>query len=89
MNRKTMDRRQLLQGLMKGALLGGAAAPLGLLGIELHTRRRNRLNGVVRGAGTQGFSVEVTQSFGNCPQYIQGRDKIGRASCRERVSSPV
>lgn len=48
-------------------------AALGLLGIELHSRRRNRMNGVV-GAGAQSLRVEVEQSFGNCPRYIQQRD---------------
>lgn len=47
---------------------------IGMLGIELHTRRRNRMNGVVRRDGGDGFSVDVAQSFGNCPQYIQLRD---------------
>lgn len=47
---------------------------VGLLGIEFHTRRRNRMNGVVRHKGPQGFQVEVEHSFGNCPQYIQLRD---------------
>ncbi len=48
-------------------------APLGLLGIELDTRRRNRMNGVVAAQDGHGFAVEVRQSFGNCPQYIQAR----------------
>jgi uncharacterized protein len=47
---------------------------VGLLGIELHTRRRNRLNGLVRRTGAQALDVLVQQSFGNCPQYIQLRD---------------
>ncbi|WP_223455194.1 MULTISPECIES: pyridoxamine 5'-phosphate oxidase family protein [unclassified Pseudomonas] len=46
---------------------------IGLLGIELHTRRRNRINGHVRAMTTDGFGVTVDQSFGNCPQYIQLR----------------
>ncbi len=46
---------------------------IGLLGIELHTRRRNRLNGVVLATDADGFKVQVEQSFGNCPQYIQAR----------------
>jgi uncharacterized protein len=46
---------------------------IGLLGIELHTRRRNRLNGTVIGTHVNGFEVQVGQSFGNCPQYIQAR----------------
>ncbi len=48
-------------------------ARLGLLGIEPHTRRRNRMNGVVEERSASGFSVRVQQSFGNCPQYIQAR----------------
>jgi len=56
---------------LAGALQPGAA--LGLLGIELHTRRRNRLNGTIASRGARGLAVSVTQSFGNCPQYIQRR----------------
>ena len=48
-------------------------APIGLLGIEPHTRRRNRLNGRVANVHGGGFDVEVGQSFGNCPKYIQAR----------------
>ncbi len=51
----------------------GVGAPVGLLGIQLETRRRNRMNGTVSQAGADGFTVAVDQSFGNCPQYIQAR----------------
>lgn len=54
------------QGMTDGAAVG-------LLGIELHTRRRNRLNGVL-GTTAAGFQLTVGQSFGNCPRYIQLRD---------------
>ena len=47
---------------------------IGLLGIALHSRRRNRLNGVVSTVHADGFDVRVVQSFGNCPQYIQARE---------------
>ena len=47
--------------------------PVGLLGVELHTRRRNRVNGTAR-RRPGGFDVTVGQSYGNCPQYIQLRD---------------
>ena len=50
-----------------------AGAPVGLLGIELETRRRNRMNGVIVAADELGFTVRVHQSFGNCAQYIQAR----------------
>ena len=45
---------------------------VGMLGIELATRRRNRMNGRLRRSGA-GFTIEVRQSFGNCPQYIHER----------------
>lgn len=48
--------------------------PIGLLGIQPHTRRRNRMNGTVTAADGQGFTVRVGQSFGNCPKYIQQRE---------------
>lgn len=48
-------------------------AAIGLLGIELHTRRRNRINGRIGAMTAGGFEVSVQQSFGNCPQYIQLR----------------
>lgn len=48
-------------------------APLGVLGIELPTRRRNRANGVVSAVSDGGFRLQVRQSFGNCPQHIHRR----------------
>ena len=47
--------------------------PIGLLGMEMHTRRRNRMNGIVS-RSPEGVCVDVDQSFGNCPRYIQLRD---------------
>jgi predicted pyridoxine 5'-phosphate oxidase superfamily flavin-nucleotide-binding protein len=52
------------------------AAAIGLLGIEPHTRRRNRMNGRVASVDGAGFSVDVQQSFGNCPKYIQAREPV-------------
>lgn len=46
---------------------------VGLLGIELQTRRRNRVNGRISRRRSSGFLLEVDQSFGNCPQYITER----------------
>lgn len=56
---------------LHGSFIPGAS--VGMLGIELSTRRRNRLNGVVTGAGKT-LAIDVRQSFGNCPQYIQERE---------------
>ncbi len=48
--------------------------PVGMLGIELHTRRRNRMNGRIVARAAGGFGMAVAHSYGNCPQYIQLRD---------------
>ena len=49
-------------------------SPLGLLGIELDTRRRNRMNGTVHTVTEELIAIRVDQSFGNCPQYITPRE---------------
>jgi len=51
-------------------------APVGVLGIDLRTRRRNRANGVLAARDAHGLEISVHQSFGNCPQYIHGRDVL-------------
>ncbi|WP_242167240.1 MULTISPECIES: pyridoxamine 5'-phosphate oxidase family protein [unclassified Pseudomonas] len=55
-------------------------ASVGLLGIDLNTRRRNRMNGRIGSLDHEGFSVDVVHTFGNCPKYIQLRpvDAIAR-----------
>ncbi|MFN7026138.1 MAG: pyridoxamine 5'-phosphate oxidase family protein, partial [Pseudorhizobium sp.] len=67
--------------------------PIGLVGVDLITRRRNRLNGTIHRQDSQRFEVAVGQSFGNCPRYIQNRhfefvrDPAVRASARAIISS--
>jgi predicted pyridoxine 5'-phosphate oxidase superfamily flavin-nucleotide-binding protein len=51
-----------------------AGAPVGLLGIVLATRRRNRANGVVGSVNAGGLTLSIHQSFGNCPKYIHPRE---------------
>lgn len=48
-------------------------APLGVLVIELATRRRMRVNGRVARAAAP-IRVSVDEVFANCPKYIQRRD---------------
>ncbi|AXK61848.1 pyridoxamine 5'-phosphate oxidase family protein [Burkholderia sp. IDO3] len=74
----TPDARTLRIGgdALPGDPLSGAWQPgasLGGLGIEFDTRRRNRVNGVVRAVNDGALTVAVEQSFGNCAKYIQGR----------------
>jgi len=47
---------------------------LGLLGIELTTRRRNRLAAHIHSVEKAQIELTVDQAFGNCPQYIQARE---------------
>ncbi|NVK17254.1 MAG: pyridoxamine 5'-phosphate oxidase family protein [Methylocystaceae bacterium] len=49
---------------------------IGMIGIEPHTRRRNRLNGRINRVTDERLVLDIDQSFGNCPKYIQRR-KIG------------
>ena len=46
---------------------------VGVLGIEYHTRRRNRLTASVAAVTDEGLSLRILQTFGNCPQFIQSR----------------
>jgi hypothetical protein len=52
-------------------------AEIGLLGLDMTTRRRNRANGHIVSSG-DGLDVRITQSFGNCAQYIQTRAPVPR-----------
>ncbi|WP_285429041.1 pyridoxamine 5'-phosphate oxidase family protein [Pseudomonas sp. lyk4-R2A-8] len=61
-----------LAGLHQGASVG-------VLGIDLNTRRRNRMNGRLGALDPDGFSVDVVHTFGNCPKYIQLRPVEGVA----------
>ena len=49
---------------------------LGLLGIELSTRRRNRVAAQITGVSNDDIELQVDQAFGNCPQYIQHRELL-------------
>jgi predicted pyridoxine 5'-phosphate oxidase superfamily flavin-nucleotide-binding protein len=70
---------------LAGALSAGQ--PVGLLGIEPHTRRRNRVNGILTEVQPERMCIEVSQSFGNCPKYIQAR-KASFIAGRERATAP-
>jgi hypothetical protein len=66
----------------EGALFGG-------LGIELPTRRRNRVNGVVKAVDAHALTIGVSQSFGNCAKYIQSRTPAAIAPREDNTSPPA
>ncbi|PCJ72088.1 MAG: flavin-nucleotide-binding protein [Rhodobiaceae bacterium] len=56
-----------------------SGTPVGVLGIDPATRRRNRMTGEIgkverQGSEIESFEIDVTQAFGNCPKFIQTRD---------------
>jgi predicted pyridoxine 5'-phosphate oxidase superfamily flavin-nucleotide-binding protein len=72
--RLTIDALPAPGDPLAGALQSGD--PVGLLGIELPTRRRNRANGRVMASREHGMTLQIAQSFGNCPKYIQRRELL-------------
>jgi uncharacterized protein len=65
-NAKPVVGDPLLKSLNEGLRVG-------LLGIELETRRRNRISAHIEKVSETGLSLGIDQAFGNCPQYIQPR----------------
>jgi len=72
-SRKLQIRSKVITGDPLKCAYHRENAAIGLLGIELHTRRRNRVNGFINPLNDGGIEFKVGQSFGNCPQYIQHR----------------
>ncbi|MDP7549552.1 MAG: pyridoxamine 5'-phosphate oxidase family protein, partial [Alphaproteobacteria bacterium] len=66
-----LKTRPVTGDALEGALSSGGH--LGLLGIELASRRRNRVNGRAHEEGNGDLVFSVDQAFGNCPQYIRER----------------
>ena len=53
-----------------GLVAGGA---VGLIAMDLASRRRMRLNGTLASIDEVGYRVRVEQVYANCPKYIQAR----------------
>lgn len=49
---------------------------VGMLAIDLGSRRRLRVNGVVAASDERRLEVTVREAFPNCPKYIQRREPI-------------
>jgi predicted pyridoxine 5'-phosphate oxidase superfamily flavin-nucleotide-binding protein len=79
--------RPLPHSALEDCLYAGAS--LGVLGIELPTRRRNRVNGVVSAVDGDGFTLAVHQTFGNCAKYIQRRIGFGIFVPADASTRPV
>ncbi len=61
---------------------------VGFLVIELQSRRRLRINGVLQDLGDQKFRLKVKESYPNCPKYIQKRSfELGSVESLKSISS--
>jgi hypothetical protein len=60
---------------------------VGMLVIELATRRRLRVNGRIRRSGEQQLELEVLESYPNCPKYIQRR-QVTKNQAGSHVATP-
>lgn len=54
-------------------------AKISVLGIEVETKRRNRMNGTISCNDSGQLHITVDQSFGNCPRYIHQRKGLNDA----------
>jgi len=77
----TLDTDDPLHDAIKGG------TDIGIVGIELGTRRRNRMSAHARPSGKGGYELNIRQTFGNCPQYINERtwvraDRLQSAEAR-------
>ncbi len=66
----------------------GREAPIGVIGIDLATRRRNRVNGRIIETGSGRIAIAVDLSFGNCPQYIQAREILTAPTLARGADGP-
>ena len=59
---------------------------VGLLFIELASRRRFRVNGEIQAASANRLQLSVTEAYPNCPQYIQRRQvKVSASNNMEQI----
>ncbi|MEH6478048.1 MAG: pyridoxamine 5'-phosphate oxidase family protein, partial [Sneathiella sp.] len=63
---------------------------VGVLVIELATRRRLRINGSIRAIDNNRFVITVEQAYPNCPKYIQQRSlKFTDAAFKQSEQKPL
>lgn len=74
----TMLTLQLNDSLPEQAALLQKGVAVGVLGIDLSCRRRNRMHGEITSRDEASLTITVRQSYGNCPKYINLRDIFRR-----------
>jgi hypothetical protein len=64
-------------------------APLGVVVIDFMTRKRLRINGIVRRLDGAGLELGVRETFGNCIKYIQRRQRTNGVPGTEHIDAAV
>jgi hypothetical protein len=62
---------------------------VGMVIIDLASRRRLRINGRLRETGETYFMVDVEQAYANCPKYIQRRLIKNMSTPTDSASEPI
>ncbi len=52
----------------------GLGQAIGVVGLDLSNRRRNRMHGKITALDNVSVTITVVQSYGNCPKYISLRE---------------
>ncbi|WP_394781178.1 pyridoxamine 5'-phosphate oxidase family protein [Undibacterium sp.] len=60
---------------------------IGMLFIELSTRRRYRINGSVKKMNDRGLVVDIDEAYPNCPKYIQRRQLSALEAAGDALSN--
>jgi len=60
---------------------------IGILMIELESRRRLRVNGKIAKTSAHKYTVNIDQAYANCPKYIQRRQLITESIARSDVKT--
>jgi uncharacterized protein len=64
-------------------------AHMGMLAIELATRRRLRVNGVLSKVSPDAFMLDVREAYSNCPKYIQRRKLVWNQAATASAVMPA
>ncbi|MEM0910130.1 MAG: pyridoxamine 5'-phosphate oxidase family protein [Pseudomonadota bacterium] len=72
---------------MVNAIKNADGLRIGLLGIDLSNRRRNRASTQLTATSDGKISLDVLQAFGNCPQYIQIRETEWKKDFKPEAST--
>ncbi len=74
---------ELAPGDPLGEALDAGGVQIGLLALDAMSRSRIRVNGTAR-TTEQGIEVDIAETFGNCPKYIQRRTPVELLNDGER-----